>query len=215
MAVCALPVAIAGRFWGESATLGIVVRSLFIGEMVMNISEKENERKKQAHETHARWQGIALTQLGYSVNLILAFSLASIGFGVSCLQRNNNANSEFLFGALCILVVSTGFGIFCTITRLCDFRKTREITKLKLDTCYSSKIARLQECATRLGKYTWCLFWWQTGTFFVGFILLAASIAIAIFQWYSLWVPVVGLALLIVVPMSCFFMPRITKWLSC
>ncbi len=181
MAVCALPVAIAGRFWGESATLGIVLRSLFIGEMVMNISEKENERKKQAHETHARWQGIALTQLGYSINLILTFSIASIGFGVSFLKPEHPEISAFLFGALCILVVSTGLGIFCTITRLCDFRKTREITKLKLNTCYSPKIACLQECTIRLGKCTWCLFWWQTGTFLVGFILLAASSTIS--QW--------------------------------
>ena len=143
-----------------------------------------DSKKDTAHETHARWQGIALTQLGYSINLILAFSLTAIGFGVSLWGDKWNLQFCFYAISLFLLSLSIAFGLICTITRLRDFRKTREITKLEktTSTSTSQKIDELRNSADTLGKCTWRLFWLQLGSFALGFICLAISIAVPIFS---------------------------------
>lgn len=156
----------------------------------MNNKTNQSAKHNEAKEKHIRWQGIALTQLGYSINLILTFSLAVIGFGVSLWSNEWKHHICFCFYsvALISLFLSIIFGLGCTITRLYDFRKTREINKLKRRVVYSpttsAKIGELRKCTKELGKWTWDLFRFQLGSFFLGFISLAISIAIPIFSDY-------------------------------
>ncbi len=48
----------------------------------MSESSKDDEK-------FIRWQGITIAQLSYSINLILTFSVAAIGFGVSLLLNDD------------------------------------------------------------------------------------------------------------------------------
>ena len=178
----------------------------------MNDSNENN-----ANETHTRWQGIALTQLGYSINLILAFSLASLGFGVSWLDGASKSELYLHFCALGSLFFSILAGLTCTITRLYDFRKTRKAARLeweKNSSCAKdteSEIKELEECAWKLGRRTWRFFVLQLGSFALGFICLAISVAVPLlgrldrFCWS--WLIGSFLVLFIVAPLACWFWP--------
>ena len=76
-----------------------------------------------------RWQSITIAQLTYAVNLILGFSVAALAFQVATLLNENFKpvswqKYTFLL-SLVILLASVGFGLWCVINRLRDFRATK------------------------------------------------------------------------------------------
>ena len=132
-------------------------------------------------EKFIRWQGITITQLSYSINLILTFSVAAIGFSVSLLISENfkptSCQAYAFFLSLLLLLASGALGIWCTINRLRDFRATAKITNLKRKDGNESELADLRELTKKLGKKTWGIFWWQIGTFSAGIFILVLSVA--------------------------------------
>lgn len=132
-------------------------------------------------EKFIRWQGITFTQLSYSINLILTFSVAAIGFSVSLLISENfkptSCQAYAFFLSLLLLLASGALGIWCTINRLRDFRATAKITNLKRKYGNKSELANLRELTKKLGKNTWVIFWWQIGTFSAGIFILVLSVA--------------------------------------
>lgn len=82
-------------------------------------------------ESSIRWTGIAITQLGYAINLILTFSTASLGFAPSLLKDKDfcpTSAAQKLFDiALVTLGLSIVIGIACVFNRLKDFRVSRVI----------------------------------------------------------------------------------------
>ena len=135
-------------------------------------------------EKFVRWQGIAITQLSYAINLILTFSVAAIGFGVSLLLNENFKPASWqscsFFLSLFLLLASGAFGIWCTINRLRDFRATKQITNLKRKEGNETELANLRSLTKRLGEKTWGIFWWQIGTFSAGIMLLVLSITFTV-----------------------------------
>ena len=143
------------------------------------------------NEKFSRWQGITMTQLSYSINLFLTFSVASLGFCVSLLFNENLNTSTcqvyFYFHSLFLILASGGFGVWCTINRLRDFRASAKIANLKrkknnskpekVDDC---EIDTLRELTKNLGNKTWIIFWWQIGTFCAGIVLLVLSVAFSV-----------------------------------
>jgi len=136
-----------------------------------------------------RWQAITIAQLSYAINLILTFSVASLGFGVTLLLNNEfnpaQCQSCLFTLSLFLLLASGGFGIWCTINRLRDFRATANITKLEYKTGSYSELTMLRALTSRLGKKTWIIFWCQIGTFSTGFFLLVASVVISVGSKFS------------------------------
>ncbi|PIQ06258.1 MAG: hypothetical protein COZ36_01045 [Piscirickettsiaceae bacterium CG_4_10_14_3_um_filter_44_349] len=133
------------------------------------------------NEKFIRWQGVAITQLSYSINLILTFSVAALGFGVSLLvsEKFNPTicQAYAYFGSLFLLLVSGAFGIWCTINRLRDFRATAKICNLKRKDEDNSELPELRELTNKLGRKTWGIFWWQIGTFSAGILILVLFVA--------------------------------------
>lgn len=139
---------------------------------------------KEGDEKYIRWQGITITQLSYSINLILTFSVAAIGFAVS-LRLNENfkptsCQTYAFFLSLILLLVSGALGIWCTINRLRDFRATARITNLKRKEGNESELTTLRALTNKLGKKTWGIFWWQVGTFCAGIFVLVLTIAFSV-----------------------------------
>ena len=136
------------------------------------------------NEKFIRWQGITITQLSYSINLILTFSVAALGFGVSLLLSDNfkptTCQAYVYFSSLFLLVVSGAFGIWCTINRLRDFRATAKICNLKRKDENNSELPGLRDLTNKLGNKTWGIFWWQIGTFSAGILILVLSVAISL-----------------------------------
>ena len=134
----------------------------------------------ETDEKFVRWQGITISQLSYSINLILTFSVAAIGFGVTLLLNDNfkpTSSQSCIFSISMLLLLASGaFGIWCTINRLRDFRATAKITNLKRKDGNKDKLSELRTLSNKLGKKTWGIFWWQIGTFTSGILLLVLSV---------------------------------------
>ncbi len=143
-----------------------------------------NTHKKSSEievERFARWQSITIQQLTYSVNLILGFAVATLGFQTALL-----INEKFVpvlyqkcaFGmSMLLLVASISLGIFCVINRLRDFRATKEVARMEMDGESGEKIQTHRDLYAKLGKRTWEIFWWQIGTFSASILLLLFGIS--------------------------------------
>ena len=143
------------------------------------MTENNNGDKK-----FIRWQGITITQLSYSINLILTFSVAAIGFAISLLLNENfkptSCQAYIFFLSLFLLLVSGALGIWCTINRLRDFRTTAKITNLECKEGNEAELSTLRALTQKLGEKTWGIFWWQIGAFSVGIFVLVLSIAFSV-----------------------------------
>jgi len=143
------------------------------------MSEPESE-----HEKFVRWQGICIAQLSYSINLILTFTVAAIGFEVTLLLSKDFSPTSWqscLFSISIISLLASGaLGIWCTVNRLRDFRATAKIANLKRKNKEEDKIRVLQTLTNRLGKKTWGIFWFQVGAFAAGILLLVISVAFTV-----------------------------------
>lgn len=123
-------------------------------------------------EGFVRWQSITIGQLTYAINLILTFSIATLGFQITLLFNDKfNPNSwhrcAFLF-SMVLSAVSISFGVTCVINRLRDFRATETAARMQADGRTDSEIKPLRDLYEKLGKWTWRLFWCQIGTFSAG-----------------------------------------------
>jgi hypothetical protein len=143
-------------------------------------------------EAHfVRWQGIAIAQLGYAVNLILALATATLGFVVSLLKDKEFIPSCWskcfiVLSSLCLLV-SMGLGVWCVINRLLDFRNTKDNARDRetMRTVHSEgreelqrKREKRQDETDKLRRRTWTLLWWQMRTFGIGVLALVIAVAI-------------------------------------
>ncbi len=127
-----------------------------------------------------RWQSITIGQLTYAINLILSFSVATLGFQVTLLlsdkfkpvswQKCSFSLSLFLLFASIIL------GVLVVINRLRDFRATTKAARKREEGALEKDIEQYQILYRKLGKSTWYLFWWQLGTFSVGVFFTVLSV---------------------------------------
>lgn len=120
-----------------------------------------------------RWQKITIDQFGYTLNLILTFTIAALGYWFVLLKDRDFAPAS---SAKCIMILSLlalAFsaicGIICAINRLWDFRGTAQ-------RAHDNPEAPTKEHLDRLGRITWVLFYLQLSTFTLGVALLAVSL---------------------------------------
>lgn len=130
-----------------------------------------------------RWQANAMAQLGNALSLILGLALASLGFAfgtVATLQVAGCWTKTLLTSSLFLLMFAIAIGLACALNRLCDFRVTMRIARLRELDPSDSELQYLRPKAKKLGKRTWVLFYIHVVTFGLGFIAL--SIALIIIQ---------------------------------
>ena len=135
-----------------------------------------------------RWQSITIGQLTYAINLILGFSVATLGFQVTLLLSNEfnpvSWQKRSFSLSLVLLAAALVFGVWVVINRLRDFRATmkvaREREKLERRGLGDEDIEKVIEpyrvLYRKLGERTWCLFWWQVGTFSSGVFFAVLSV---------------------------------------
>ena len=132
------------------------------------------------NDSFIRWQDITIGQLTYAVNLILGLSVAALGFSVSLLLGDTFYPSGYakcwLWASLMSLILAVGLGIYCVINRLCDFRVTMRIARLREKRKLQREIQRLRKLSTLLGKITWRIFLGQIFAFGLGIFLLVVSV---------------------------------------
>jgi len=146
-------------------------------------------QSKQHQESFVRWQSTTIAQLGYSIGLLLSIATAMLGFAFALLKDRDFSLSsceKYVFvGALLLLTASVALGLACVVNRLCDFRLTTGIARgreqllrdEKPQETIDSFLKPKRDLAKILGKRTWSLFWWQTGTFSLGVLFLILALA--------------------------------------
>lgn len=136
--------------------------------------------KDDSKESFIRWQSITISQLTYAVNLVLGFAVAALGFQVTTLLNEKfipiSWQKSVFFLSLLLLLASVGFGIFCVINRLRDFRATTKVARMREEGKTDAEIQPLRALYKKLGERTWILFCWQIGTFGVGVLFLVLGI---------------------------------------
>lgn len=137
-----------------------------------------------------RWQAVTIGQLTYAINLVLTFSVATLGFQVTMLGDKNFALVSWqkcVFGSsLLLLALAVAFGVAVVINRLRAFRATMRAARAREKRERASVTSEKQELAAvveehrtlyrKLDKRTWWLFWWQIGTFGGGITLTVLSL---------------------------------------
>lgn len=131
-----------------------------------------------------RWQSVLRDQLTFLNNLILTFSIATLGFLVSTLQEPGFnpiccQKVFFTFGMISI-IVSILFGLVTSINRLLDFRSTVKKIKYEIEGNLMD-MKRLKNVMDFHSKATWNLLYAQLTIF--GLAIL--SIMISFFIMYA------------------------------
>lgn len=127
-----------------------------------------------------RWQAIAIQQMTHANNLILGFTVATLGFQVTLLLNEKFVPSSwqkcaFAFSLLC-LSISVLLGVTVVVNRLRDFRATMRAARYREQGSAPELIEEQRALYRKLGNRTWLLFWWQLGTFFSGIALTVLSV---------------------------------------
>ena|SRR2546423_6572369 len=140
-------------------------------------------------ESFTRWQSTTIQELGYSTNLILALSTASLGFAFA-LARDGDFQTHcwaktLSSVSLLLFPLSICLGIAVALNRLYDFRKTTHIARDREDwlsegvSDIDSRLSERRAQVRRLGERTWLLFYGQVAAFSVAVLLLTIGLGIA------------------------------------
>ena len=156
--------------------------------------EDTRKRRDTAHDAFIRWQQYTLTHFGHTVNLVLALSTAGLGFAVNLIvdQRITPASSRHctFLGSTFLLVAAVAAGLLANYLRLLNFRNTARVARgremqARADSgeiLTAKQQAQAQDrnrhraTADCLGKVTWWLLCFQSGSFFLGIFLMASTI---------------------------------------
>ena len=133
----------------------------------------DSDENKQNQGPFVRWQQITITQLGYTLNLVLTFTIAALGYAFSLLKDNDFKPSSSarctLLLALVSLAIAAISGLACVLNRLHDFRGTARQIRHKPDAPSALELRVM-------GSRTWVYFYTQLACFLLGIGALAASL---------------------------------------
>jgi hypothetical protein len=120
-----------------------------------------------------RWRKIAIDQLGYAINLILTFTVATLGYWFALLKDRDFCPTPWAKYEMILSLLALGLSAFggfaCVVNRLCDFRGTAKRAG-------GLSAAPTKENLRRLGRITWRLFYFQLLAFIFGVVLLTSSL---------------------------------------
>jgi hypothetical protein len=134
--------------------------------------ESTEQRDPDDRESYLRWQGISITQLGYTINLMMTLSGGVLAFVVKeKLDGKVNAHGCGWRFALSCLGFSVLAAIAANITRALDFRYTRRAARARMKDGKDHQ--DLHDTAECFGALTWFLFYCQAAAFALGVCFLA------------------------------------------
>jgi hypothetical protein len=106
--------------------------------------------------------------------------MSTIGFSISLLLNKDflpvDWSKRFFTSSLFFQLLSIGFGIWCNINRLYDFKLTKDIVRKRLDEAKKNEISNKRWESKKLGKRSWVLFYGQLVTFCIGILMLMISV---------------------------------------
>lgn len=128
-------------------------------------------------ESYLRWQELALTQLGYTMNLMLTLAGASLAFAAKTMMESKSIlpfPSRFFFHASVVaFAVSVFVAVAANVTRAYDFRCTRRAARERMKDGEDHQ--DLHDRAEAFGTCTWIFFDIQATAFAIGATAFALS----------------------------------------
>lgn len=152
-------------------------------------AERPGDGSQDDHEAYLRWQQAAITQLGYTINLLMTITVAILSFTTNQLlvERKFLSMAYFPLFWLLISLPALAFSVLsalaANVTRSLDFRRTRAAALARLRDGREHPL--LHRRAERMGRLTWHFFFAQTILFTIGACALSASIWLGIV--WPLW----------------------------
>jgi hypothetical protein len=138
------------------------------------------DEQQQKRESYLRWQELAIKQLGYVIDVLLALAGTALGFAIKILMESQApflCAAHFLFhGAILILGLSVLAGLVANWTRAMDFRTSRRAAREDME---GKSPEAYYNAAKNYGKSTWGFFHFQAVTLTLGLICLALSLWLA------------------------------------
>jgi hypothetical protein len=155
-----------------------------------NQSKKANEIDEPCaynRERYVRWQQRAISEMGKTINHFLTITIATLGFSVAYLLRDDfyltDHTHKILVGlGVLLLVLNTGVLLFLIHNRQQDLRLTSQKVGLKKkEKCdnksHAEDISYLTSKTKDLGNRTWTLYNLSLIIFFIAEILIVVGFA--------------------------------------
>lgn len=134
-------------------------------------------------ERFVRWQGYAISQFTFVLNLFLGLAVGTLAFSVTLLKDDDFVlgsclKTVFLVSliALCLSVLA---GCCAVVSRLMDFRLTAQNIRQKTNDVGGDEFGAYK--TKFLGRVSWGLFWFELATFTLGL----AGVVVTIFGKYG------------------------------
>jgi len=149
---------------------------------------------ERAHDAFLRWQEVRINHLGYTVNIVLTLTTATLGFAVNLAVGKNVSPVQLckypFYTSIVSLLFAVGLGLLVNLSRLYDFRYSakaararelheRDIAGESLEEKDRKTVSQCDDFSKKAdfcGKCTWCLLWFQMTMFMVGVVFLAYSV---------------------------------------
>src|SRR5260370_16762258 len=77
---------------------------------------------RETHNAFLRWQEVRIKHFGYTVNLVLTLTTATLGFAVNLVADNKIAPTKDFVASLVFLGLAMLVGLLTNYSRLLDFR---------------------------------------------------------------------------------------------
>ena len=127
-----------------------------------------------ASDKYTRWQGYAIAQPTFALNLFLGLSIGALAFGISLIRDDAfvlSGCSKIVFGlGLVALALSVVGGCSAVVSRLFDFRYTARKVRAD-DQLDPEDDAGVYKYRSRvLGQVTWWLFGFELLSFLFGLV---------------------------------------------
>lgn len=148
---------------------------------------KKEEDKKKYSERFSRWQMKTLEERGKVISLLLSLSLATIGFIVNLIIKQeihftHCCSKTFIVIGIFLLLLCVVALLLLSINRLKDFRETTEIIKARKNSTPEAGIKKLKDENDKTGKLTLSWFNKTVYLFLLGELLIIGVLIVELFS---------------------------------
>ncbi len=147
----------------------------------MNASKRRKFKSDRNREAFNHWHDHQITQISTVSATVFALASAGLGYSLSLLSdekasllKSNVPTIRLFTGAFAVSFVAA---LLLVVNRLEDFRRTKNIVRLRDDDPNHPELKGRRRVVDRLERWTWILFYGQLITFGVG------GVTIIVFFW--------------------------------
>jgi uncharacterized membrane protein YhaH (DUF805 family) len=149
----------------------------------MNVSKRRKFKSDRNRDAFNRWHDHQINQITTVSATVFALASAGLGYSLSLLSDEKvtllKANVPAIRLFTFAFAISFVAALLLVVNRLEDFRRTKNIVRLRDDDPQHPELESRRRVVNRFERWTWILFYVQ----FIAFIVGGATIIV--FFWYN------------------------------